>query len=447
VKFKEKLSLQLTLTLAVLLLVVMVAIYLFTARYRTRSFYEKLDERAITTAQFYLAEDNLSKDNFQSVVKKYPQSLNREVIRIYTDQFVPQFISEGSVKWPKSVLQAVIAKKKVHLKDGNRYTTGIYYVDNSGNFIIMITAADEAGYRYLGDLRLMMVASFLILLLINYLLGRVFSKMALEPIVDITNNLKRVRASNLDQRLFVSPPKYDEIDNLSLTINQLLEHLQQSFEGQQRFIANASHELRTPITTIMGEAEVALISRRTEEQYRDVLTVVVKEADRLSMIIQSLMELIQTTAMPSGFQDVDLYKLVLDIVGDYERDKVKIEHLSTDENHTSMVINGNVQLLYMAINNVIKNGLKFSAGQPVTCLLYHDVDGIHLQISDKGIGIADKDIANLFQPFYRANNALGYDGFGIGLSLTDKIIKLHNGTISIHSILARGTTFHITFAV
>src|SRR5580658_7817725 len=100
---------------AVLLLMVLTGIYLFVEHNRVKNFFNKLDDRAITVAQFYLAEDNLSKENFKKVLKKFPQSLSNETIRIYNDHFQPQFIREGSIHYDLDILKQVIVQKQLHL--------------------------------------------------------------------------------------------------------------------------------------------------------------------------------------------------------------------------------------------------------------------------------------------------------------------------------------------
>jgi len=446
-KVKDRLSLQFTFMFAVLLLGVLTGIYLFVEHNRVKTFFTKLDDRAITVAQFYLAEDNLSKENFKSVLKKFPQALSGETIRIYDDHYKPQFIPEGPVRWDKSILETVASQKLVHLSQDNRQVTGIYYIDNSGNFIIMVSAVDDSGYHDMHDLGLIMFFFFLASLFITYFMGSVFSRIALLPIVKITNNLKTIRASSLDLRLPVDQKKTDEIDSLSLTINQLLEHLEQSFENQQSFIANASHELRTPITTILGEAEISLMHNRQGEDYRQTLNNIIKETERLNYIINSLMELIQTNVENRDFQNIRMDELLWEI-----KDELS---LKTTENNINIKYNlpydpskytlqGNRQLLFIGISNILKNALKFSDSE-VSCEIFCDAKGVNILIRDQGIGIHEKDINKIFQPFFRSPNALSYAGYGIGLSLTQNIIRLHNGVIKVKSQINKGTEFHIIF--
>ena len=445
-KVKDKLALQFTFMFAVLLLMVLTGIYLFVEHNRVKTFFNKLDDRALTVAQFYLAEDNLSKESFTSVRKKFPQSLSNENIRIYNDRFKPQFIQEGTIRWDVNILKEIVSQKEVHLIQGNRQVTGIYYVDNSGNFIIVVSAIDINGYHDMHDLGLIMLFFFLASLIITFLMGSVFSRIALVPIVKITNNLKRIRSTSLDLRLPVNQKKTDEIDNLCLTINQLLEHLEQSFESQRSFISHASHELRTPITTILGEAEITLMKDRESDEYKSVLTNIIKEAERLDHIINSLMELIQTNAENVDFQNVRMDELLWEIKNELSG-KVNgnlinlIYNLPFDPSKYSLMANR--ALLFIGISNILKNAIKFSDNKEVECEIFCDISGINIIIRDFGIGIAQKDINNIFQPFFRAPNALNYSGYGIGLSLTHNIIRLHNGAIEVKSRINEGTQFHI----
>ncbi|WP_184550093.1 sensor histidine kinase [Mucilaginibacter sp. FT3.2] len=447
-KFKNRLSLQFTLLFAILLFCVLSGIYLFVAHNRTRTFFEKLAERANTVGQFYLAEDNLSDDKFKAVLKKFPQSLSDEQIRIYDDQFKPKFIEEGNLKWNRAVINAVIAQKRISWSAGNHQITGIYYNDNSGNFVIIVSATDTNGHHILKNLSLIMFFFFLASLVITFILGRVFSGLALNPIVKITNNLKTIRSTRLDRRLPVAPTKTDEIDVLSLTINQLLEHLEQSFESQKSFIANASHELRTPITTILGEAETTLMHDRGVDEYKLSLANIIKETERLIYLINSLMELMQTNISIHDFQNIRMDELIWEIKdelsGKSNESQITINYSFPDDPE-QLIFRGNHQLLFVGISNIIKNGLKFSDHNEVVCDLYCDAKGINILIRDKGIGIEQTDLTKIFDPFFRAPNALKYAGYGIGLSLTNNIIRLHNGTISIKSQVGIGTEFHLLF--
>lgn len=445
-KVKNRLSLQFTFMFAILLLVVLTGIYVLVEHNRLKSFMNKLDERAVTVAQFYLAEDNLSKDIFRQVAKKFPQSLTHESIRVYDDKFNSKFTREDSISWKHDFLAQIVKKKSIHLRQGETQITGIYYPDNSGNFIVVVSAIDDRGLHDMEQLRLIMTAFFISSLFITFFIGRIFARISLQPIVSITDNLKRIRASSLHHRLAVNHSKTDETDNLSSAINQLLEHLEQSFESQKSFVANASHELRTPITSILGEAEITLMKERSPEEYKHALQEIVGSVERLNYIINSLMELMQTNLDNKDFQSIRIDELIWEIADELafktNTDPIKIVYdLPADQ--SKRTLQGNRQLLFIAINNILKNAIKFSVGQEVLCTVSYKNQQMVIVIKDLGIGISAADIKKIFQPFYRSANALNFSGYGIGLSLTNNIVKQHNGSIQVESVLGQGTIFYV----
>lgn len=447
-KVRNRLSLQFTFMFAVMLLFVLTGIYFFVEHNRVKNFYAKLNSRAVTISQFYLAEDNLSKDKFERVLKRFPQSLADERISIYDAEFKSRFIPVDSIHWDTRILQSIVAKKEIYFAQGSRQVTGIYYVDNSGPFIILVSAVDYQGMHDRQELALIMVSFFMVSLIITFFTGKIFSRLALSPILDITSKLRIIRSSSLDQRLSVNEAHLDEIDTLSIGINNLLEHLEQSFDSQEAFIANASHELRTPITTILGEAEIALMSDRDTAEYKHTLTNIIKETERLNFIINSLMDLVQTNLSNNDFQDISMDELlweVVDEIGSKDPDKTVIVNYNHPEDHSIYNLQGNRQLLFIGINNILKNALKFSDGKTVNCEIYADPKGINIIIKDQGIGIPASDLHKIFQPFFRSPTALKYAGYGIGLSLTQNIMRLHNGTIKVTSEENQGTVFHLIF--
>lgn len=447
-KVRNRLSLQFTFMFAVLLLFALTGIYFFVEHNWVRSFYTKLNSRAVTVSQFYLAEDNLSKEKFERVLKRFPQSLADERISIFDSSFRARFIPEDSIRWDSSILKSVVAKKEVYFKQGDRQVAGIYYVDNSGPFIILVSAIDDQGKHDREELAFIMLCFFLISLVITFFTGKIFSRLALSPILDMTSKLKIIRSSSLDHRLSVSETNVDEIDTLSIGINNLLEHLEQSFDSQEAFIANASHELRTPITTILGEAEISLMNDRETQEYKQTLVNIIKETERLNFIINSLMDLVQTNISNNDFQDISMDELLWEVVDEMCSkfpDRVVEVNYNHPEDHSVYNLQGNRQLLFIGINNILKNAIKFSEGKIVHCEIFADHKGVNIVIKDEGMGIPASDINKIFQPFFRSVSALSYSGYGIGLSLAQNIMKLHNGTIRVKSEPDKGTEFHLIF--
>ncbi len=443
-KIKDRLLLQFTLLFAILLLGVLTSIYFITDKNRKNEFRSRLHDRAVTVAQLFLAEDNLPSEKFQDVIRKYPQSLPEEIVRIYDKDYRPVFIKESSPQWPHAVIDRVRALKQISYGEGQRQTAGIFYKDNSGDFTILASAVDVYGAQAMYQLFWVMLLSFLGSLLITLLIGHFFSGLALHPIKKIVNEVKIVRSTSLDKRL-QDTGRQDEINELVISFNNLLEHLQQSFDAQRQFVSNASHELRTPLTSIIGDIEVTLHTRRTEEDYQKALLNVLHETEHLNNLLNSLLELAQANIDVNDLQEVRLDELLWQVKDEYDHHNVAElhYHLCADTRHYTLL--GNRHLLFLAVGNILKNALKFSDNKPVSCTLSSGAGKTELSIRDQGIGIDEKDYAKVFQPFYRAANAQHYAGVGIGLSLAERIFRLHNAGIHIHSVAGEGTEVIIGF--
>src|SRR6185312_16155160 len=319
-KVKNRLLLQFTFMFAVLLAIVLLGIFILVEKNRKDNFYSKLEDRALIVGELYLAQDNMSPEDYKKVKEIYPQTLSHEVTRIYNDKFEPVFIKEDTVRWSQAIIQQVIKNKKIYFTEGKEQVVGLYYMDNSGNFAVIASAIDDSGYQSMRRLAYIMLFSFLVSLGITFLIGRLFATLALSPILKITNNLKIIRSTSLDRRLTLTRYKNDEINQLSNTINSLLEHLEQSFNDQQAFITNASHELRTPLTNIMGKSEVTLKNDRARDEYKNALESIITEAEKLNALITSLLELSQASIDSTEVQKVRLDELVWEVVDEWGND-------------------------------------------------------------------------------------------------------------------------------
>lgn len=441
-KIRNRLSLQFSGLFTILLLGVLVAVYFVVSNHWQNTFFKQLEDRAFTVGHNYLAEDNFTKAEFDEVLRKYPRTLPQEKIRIYDINYEPTFIEEGDLKWSKATLSQVVDKKKVYTKIGDDYVVGIFYRDNSGDFIVMAKAANEKGVAALQQLRTVMLASLVIALLITFFLSRLFAGYFLIPITRINRHISKKNISTL-YPIPTQDMSKDEIRTLSETINELFRRLQDSFDNQQAFVSHASHELKTPIASLMGNAEIALRQSRSEEEYITVLQGVVHDATHMDQMINNLLALSQldSSVYPlhkHAFEE--FWWTMIDHLIAAQKDLNLEITINTEEELHKLFFNGNGGLLELALSNVILNASKFSQNEPIELILDTDKDNIIVIVKDQGIGIKKEDLDKLFLPFYRSSNAFGIKGTGLGLSLASKIVQLHKGQLTIDSELAAGTT-------
>jgi signal transduction histidine kinase len=449
-KIKNRLSLYFTAISAFVLLIVQV-VMCFTFNSLTKSdFYDHLMVRAYIAAQRYLEADEISADSLSHVKVRYLQRLPDEVIRFYDDKNTATFIKDNEHFWTGPVINAVRKNKQMEFTEGNRQTVGIYYYDNQGDFVILVSAIDFQGHKRLTDLIESMAILLITVTMGLFVISRWFAQKALEPIGKVIKQMRLVRAGSLSLRVDEGNGK-DEISALAHNFNQLLEHLENAFELQQTFVINASHELRTPITTIIGEIEISLNKLRTNTEYEQVLHSVLHDAERLNTTITSLLELanVDMNYTQPALKPVAIDELIWEL-NDYWTEKkgkglfnVNILHLPAD--HEKLQLLANKSLLTIALNNIIGNAFKFSGNKPVQCDLYADEKLIMIKIMDLGIGIMPEEMDKIFESFYRGTNADDHNGNGIGLYVTNKIINLFNGTIAVTSVPGQTTTVTIQF--
>jgi len=260
--------------------------------------------------------------------------------------------------------------------------------------------------------------------------------------ISARNLTRRIRSATGDPR--------DEWYYLSDTLNQLLNRLQESFEIQGRFIANASHELSTPLTSISSQLEVALQRMRTMEEYRKVIQSVYQDTRQLSKLTQTLLEFARASGTAGGLEidlirvDEILLRLPAELTKANPLFTVTLDFDKLPEAEEELLVFGNEDLLFTAIRNIVTNACKYSDDHHATVRLTIQAKEIAIAVEDKGRGIGEEEWEKIFQPFYRSDDGLAVPGFGLGLSLSRRILQLHKGSVRLHSVVGKGSTFAIT---
>ena len=449
-KIRTKLTLIYTLITALLLCCLLFSIYTFISIYIRNSFYTDLHQRALITAQVYLEEDELEASHFKQIKAKFLQNLPTEVIRMYDLNNHPAFILDSSgVGFSNDLIEKTRHEKYIELEEQNRQVVGLFYRDNQGDFVVMVSGINESGMAKLSYLKKTLGLSFIICLVIVFFTGRFFAKKALEPISRITKRVNEITGSNLHLRLESAIGK-DEISELSATFNQMLNRLESVFEMQNNFVHNASHELRTPITSMMVQLDVVLEKSRTNEEYKETLVSVLHEAEKLNQLTTSLLNLAKTNFDGPSVRNEPIFvdDLVVEVKKELEHQssgrKISIDYKMPADSE-QLMIKGNKQLMHIAIFNLLENACKYSMNKEVQVFLECKSNGVEIRIKDQGIGIPDSEIGKIFEAFYRGSNAYSHTGTGVGLSLTKKIIELHHGTINVVSTPTSGSIFTIQF--
>jgi signal transduction histidine kinase len=450
-KIKTRLTVIYTLIFAGILICLNLYIYYIYRSLIFENFFIQLKDRAVTSATVFLETDEPQRESIDRYWNKYEGALPKEIIRIYNDKNQPANIdSVGNFIFEESFINQIKKENEVRRFDNDRQTTGILYKDNDGQYVVIASAVNETGLHSLSVLFNILMIGFVISIIIVIITGQYFTKLILSPISSISAQAKKISESNLHLRLDEGNKK-DELAELSITINGMLSRLGNAFIAQRSFVSNASHEIRNPLTSIMGNVEIALTRDRKAEEYRDVLESIAKDADKLYNMTNGLLKLANSNLTFSNLEieEVRLDELLLEVVNEIRIKRpacsIKVVFPQMPANPLLLSVEGNKNLLHIALQNVIDNACKFSGDNEVKVSLLLNDGQISFLIEDKGIGIETEALKRIRETFYRAPNARNYSGSGIGLSLTDKIINLHGGKMEFKSELNKGTTVSIEF--
>lgn len=274
---------------------------------------------------------------------------------------------------------------------------------------------------------------------------------ALRPLSLFIDEVKLINPANLDLRVKEGKNK-DEINLLAQNFNMLMEHLEHAFVLQKTFVANASHELRTPVTRLMMSAELALQQERSKDDYRSSLESIIEDADNLEKIISSLLTLAQTDldySHASNQVPVRVDEMIWTLKEEWMlkegADKFILTIKALPDEEEYLIINCNPTLLKIALDNIIANAYKFSEHQAVSCILEVSKRSVSISITDQGKGIDPQVKEHIFKPFFTSTSTPAQAGTGMGLYMAAKIITLYGGKITSSSGNNDGSTFLVVF--
>jgi heavy metal sensor kinase len=259
---------------------------------------------------------------------------------------------------------------------------------------------------------------------------------------------RQITGANLHQRIQIDHAA-SELAALVSDFNELLSRLDQSFETMRRFVADASHELRTPIAVIRGEADVALSQPRTPGEYRESLATILDEARRLSRLVDDLLNLARADAGHVRLQTQDFYlnELLAECCRSVNTLAAARQLALRCEAGADLQFTGDEALLRRLIVNLLDNAIRYTPpGGTVTASLASCNGNAELRIADTGIGIPSADVPHIFERFYRAGEARSRQdgGFGLGLAIVKWIAESHGGAVACTSAPSQGSAFTVT---
>jgi len=271
----------------------------------------------------------------------------------------------------------------------------------------------------------------------------------LAPLASMAEQASRITGSNLETRLDAGNSAAEELSKLSSSFNELLARLAQSFENMRRFVGDASHELRTPISIIRGEADVALAQERGAAEYKQALALVLDESRRLSRLVDDLLNLARADAGRVKLRVEEFYwnDLLAECCRSAQAQARARGVALACLPHDDLAFRGDEELLRRMVMNLIDNAIRYTPeGGRVNVSLSARAADVAIGVADTGAGIAPEVVPHLFERFYRGDKARSRQdgGFGLGLAIVKWIAESHRGAVEVASTPGAGSTFTVT---
>ena len=324
-------------------------------------------------------------------------------------------------------------------------------VEGGKQYLVQVGTSLKKMSHTLDKFFIILVVSAPVLLFMSVLGGFLILTRALLPVELVVQTARKITTEDLSLRI-PSKNRKDEIGRLITTLNQMISRLERSVSQLKQFSTDASHDLKTPLTVIRGEIDIALRKKRTPGQYQQTLISVHEEARKLETVIDNLLFLsrIDTRDHRLLFQGVRLDEILLEVFEKTGRlaGEKRIAYVIT--NAESVSVPGDAVLLNRLVLNLLDNAIKYTPeGQKIEISLEIEEKRALLTIRDTGIGIPGESLPFIFDRLYRVDKSRSQKtgGSGLGLSIVKKIADIHDAEVTVKSKLNKGTTVRVYFPI
>jgi signal transduction histidine kinase len=451
-QIRTRLTLLFALITAGILAGVLFAVYVLFEKNAEDTFYASLESKVEMTAQTALRDPATFRPSAHLWYAPDEDTLPyRDNISIYNDAYERVFSLHPEAP-PVSVkeLEDIYRRRSTRFEHYNLLAIGKMSEGPTGHAYAVV-AEGYCDPGQLIQLRNILLIAFFAGLLLVAIGGWYYAGQALAPMSDIVEEVEHIQPADLSRRVENTGSR-DEIGRLAETFNRLLDRVEEAFRMQRMFISNVSHELRNPLTAIRAQLEVALQREREPEAYRHALKSVFDDIQGLTEMEEELLQLAQIHNAPSAIPfaalrlDELLWQSRQQLQKRHPDCRAQVEFSDMPELEDRLLIRGNEPLLSTALLNLMNNACKYSPdGQVLLRASFRD-NGAHVvEVCDNGPGIPPEEQRLIFEPFYRSARHIGIKGTGIGLSLVQSILTLHQIRLSVESPPGGGAIFRLEF--
>lgn len=451
-QIRAKLTLLFVLIAAGILAGVLCSVYILFKKNTEDAFFHGLESKAEMTAQTALGGVvNLNPLTANWIAPDEDTLPYHDNISIFNNAYERVFSVRPDAP-PVTVkdLQDIYQLGESHFQHYNLLALGRKVSGLSGSTYVVVVEG-FCDPTQLVQLRNILIISFFLGLVLVALAGWYYAGQALAPVSKIVSEVESLQPTDLSRRVEAGANR-DEIARLAETFNRLLDRVEQAFKMQRMFLSNVSHELRNPLTAIRSQLDVALQREREPAAYRQALQSVLDDVRSLSEMEEELLQLARIyndpKAIPFSNSRIDelLWQAKQQLQKRHPDYRASIEFSEMPSDDEALFIRANESLLLTAILNLMNNACKYSPDHQVLVRADFKADGRHIvEVCDNGPGIPAEEQKLIFEPFFRSPRHLKVKGTGVGLSLVQSILTLHQIELSVESPAKGGAVFKLIF--
>ncbi|MCE3281778.1 MAG: two-component sensor histidine kinase [Chitinophagaceae bacterium] len=430
---KLRFALLFTLLVAIILSFSMAAIYYLYYNYRQEDFYRRLEQQAQQTFELHFDTRISDSVMYALSVQSGRQLYQEQDFIIDSSRKVAyQFPDTATFMADDQFLATTKEQGVQQFKYGNMEGIAKYFPHR--NAFAISLAQDSVGLKKVTNLRDILTLVCIGGVILTALLSFVYVRQITKPLVRLSEQINNISESNLTQRVPISRNN-DELTLIARNFNDMLNRLEKAFTVQKSFVHHASHELRTPLASMLAQTELALRQDRDTEGYKRVLESLKEDQQGLIDLTNSLLSLSQYEKIAAAGEwpkvrvDEILYETVEAARKMFADININIGFSEVPDDEDLLCVRANDALLKSAFFNLIKNAYRYSNDRKVAIAIRANADQVIITVENNGKQIPEDERSRLFIPFFRGQNAMGQKGFGLGLSIVNRIIHLHVGTV------------------
>ncbi len=335
-------------------------------------------------------------------------------------------------------LDSIRENSPYYFESGESLSVGLLFKQGGNHYYTIVSVNTWFEDNQRAQLRniLIIVALAAIIFIVLFSFYYVFIVTA--PLVRLSIQMRHISESNLKKRVGVVKGNFktNEIVQIATNMNIMLDRLERAFENQKNFVRHASHELRTPLANMLLQTEYALEKNLDKTEYLRILQSLKEDELELISLINTLLQFSQYEQIdnlqlrPLTRVDELIYNCISFAKKSYPQIRINFEFTTTPENEDAISVNGHPELLRVAFNNLIKNAYNYSPDKKVDILLEGNDKGVRIIFENSGKGLGKDEVEKMFLPFFRGENKNSTKGFGLGLAIIEKIMKIHHASIT-----------------